>query len=182
MRAAPLVVALTGVLALGPGTWANSAADAIATMRVVDLDGRAWTADSLRGRVTLIDFWATWCAPCLTELPYLKQARARYSTDEFEVLGVSFDVSDRRTLMSWLNRQGVIWPQVFDGRGRNGPAARHFGVIGVPTSFLIGADGSVAATNLRGQRLLTAIEAQVRALRATRSLQRAASTPPAPQS
>jgi thiol-disulfide isomerase/thioredoxin len=182
MRAAPLVITLVAVLALGPGTWANSAADAIATMRVVDLDGRAWTADSLRGRVTLIDFWATWCAPCLTELPYLKQARARYSTDEFEVLGVSFDVSDRRTLTSWLNRQGVIWPQVFDGRGRNGPAARHFGVIGVPTSFLIGADGSVAATNLRGQRLLTAIEAEVRALRAARSLRRAASTPPAPQS
>jgi thiol-disulfide isomerase/thioredoxin len=182
MRAARLAIPLIGVLALGTGTWAKGAADAIATMRLVDIDGRAWTADSLRGRVTLIDFWATWCAPCLTELPYLKQARSRYSTDEFEILGVSFDVSDRRTLMSWLNRQGVMWPQVFDGRGRNGPAARHFAVIGVPTSFLIGGDGSIAATNLRGQRLLTAIDTQVRALRAARSLQRAASTPPESQS
>src|SRR5687768_9588237 len=181
MRAARLVVTVVGILAFRAGTSATSAADAIATMRVVDLDGRAWTADKLRGRVTLIDFWATWCAPCLTELPYLKQARARYSTEEFEILGVSFDVSDRRALLSWLNRQGVFWPQVFDGRGRNGPVARHFGVIGVPTSFLTGADGSIAATNLRGPRLLAAIDAQVRALRATRSLQRAASTPPVPQ-
>jgi thiol-disulfide isomerase/thioredoxin len=137
-------------------------------MRAVDLQGTTWTAGQLRGRVTLIDFWATWCAPCLTELPYLKQARANYSRDEFEVLGVSFDVSDRRTLQSWLNRQGVMWPQVFDGRGRQGPLARHFGVSAVPTSLLVDADGTLAGINLRGKRLLTAIDAEVRELRASR--------------
>ena len=153
---------------LMPSASARTFDQALTSMRAVDLEGTTWTAEQLRGRVTLIDFWATWCAPCLTELPYLKQARANYSRDEFEVLGVSFDVSDRRTLQSWLNRQGVMWPQVFDGRGRRGPLARHFGVSAVPTSLLVDGDGKLAGINLRGKRLLTAIDAEVRELRASR--------------
>ena len=144
----------------------------LGAMRLVDLDGTTWTAEGLRGRVTLIDFWATWCAPCLSELPYLKRARARYGRDEFEVIGVSFDVSDRRTLISWLNRHGVSWPQVFDGRGRTGPAARQFGVAAVPTAFLVSADGRLVAINLRGERLLAEIDAQVAALRSRRARNR----------
>jgi thiol-disulfide isomerase/thioredoxin len=168
MRAAALV--LTLVMAAGSvgGAFDRTAA-AIEAMRLVDLDGAVWTAESLRGRVTLIDFWATWCAPCLTELPYLKRARARYGRDELEVLGVSFDVSDRRALVSWLNRHAVTWPQVFDGRGRTGPAARHFGVSAVPTSFLVSAEGEVVSMNLRGDRLLAAIDVQVGELRRRRA-------------
>jgi thiol-disulfide isomerase/thioredoxin len=167
MRGAVLVLSI--VIAAGSiGRAGERTASAIETMRLVDLDGREWTAARLRGRVTLIDFWATWCAPCLTELPYVKQARARYGRHEFEVLGVSFDVSDRRTLVSWLNRHAVEWPQVFDGRGRTGPAARHFGVSAVPTSFLIGADGALVAMNLRGERLLAAIDEGVNELRRRR--------------
>jgi len=163
-----LAVVVVLFMALVATTSGRTVEEAIATLRAVDLEGRTWSADRLRGRVTLIDFWATWCAPCLTELPYLKQARATYPREEFEILGVSFDVSDRRALQSWLNRQGVDWPQVFDGRGRLGLVARHFGIIAVPTSFLIGADGQVAGTNLRGKQLLNRIEKEVRELRASR--------------
>jgi thiol-disulfide isomerase/thioredoxin len=168
MRLSGVLAALCAVLVLESSAGARTVGDAFATMKLVDLDGRTWTADDLRGRVTLVDFWATWCAPCLTELPFLKRARAQYSREEFEILGVSFDVSDRRTLTSWMNRQGVGWPQVFDGRGRTGPVGRHFGVIGVPTSFLVAADGKLVGMNLRGARLLRAIEAQVRELRSSR--------------
>jgi thiol-disulfide isomerase/thioredoxin len=166
LRAAVLVLAIGA--AAGSTGQAADRATAVHTMRLVDLDGRVWNHDRLRGRVTLIDFWATWCAPCLTELPYLKRARARYSAQEFEILGVSFDVSDRRTLVSWMNRHGVVWPQVFDGRGRSGPAARHFGVAAVPTSFLVDGDARIVASNLRGERLLAAIDAQVNELRTSR--------------
>jgi thiol-disulfide isomerase/thioredoxin len=130
-------------------------------LRLRDTDGRVWTADDLRGRVTLIDVWATWCAPCLTELPYLKRARARYGREDFEILGVSFDVSDRRTFVSWLNRHRVDWPQVFDGRGRQGPAARQLRAVAVPTSYLIDRQGRVVGANLRGERLLAAIDVAV---------------------
>ena len=151
-------------LALAAGHAGAGQGRSLEGMHLVDLDGVTWTADRLRGRVTLIDFWATWCAPCLTELPYLKRARARYDRRQFEVLGVSFDVSDRRTLISWLNRHGVTWPQIFDGRGRTGPGARQFGVTAVPTSFLVNGNGEVVAINLRGERLLAAIDAEVAAL------------------
>jgi thiol-disulfide isomerase/thioredoxin len=166
MRALVLVVAL--LLSGWPVRAHERAADAVRALDVTDLDGTHWRPSRLRGRVTLIDFWATWCAPCLTDLPLLKQTRARYSRDEFEVLGVSFDVSDRRTFISWMNRQGIEWPQVFDSRGARGVAARLFGVHAVPATFLIGADGEVVATNLRGTRLMTAIDEQVRLLRASR--------------
>jgi thiol-disulfide isomerase/thioredoxin len=138
----------------------------VQALDVIDLDGTHWTPARLGGRVTLIEFWATWCAPCLADLPKIKQAYARYPRTEFEVLGVSFDVSDRRTLISWMNRQGVEWPQVFDGRGWRGPAARQFGVRAVPATFLVGADGALVVTNLRGAPLLAAIDEQVRLLRA----------------
>lgn len=131
-------------------------------LQLHDMDGRRWTADDLRGRVTLIDVWATWCAPCLTELPYLTRARARYSREDFEILGVSFDVSDRRTFVSWLNRHRVDWPQVFDGRGRQGPAARQLGAVAVPTSYLIDRQGRLIGMNLRAERLLAAIQAAVK--------------------
>ena len=127
-------------------------------VRIVDMRGTVWSAGQFRGRVTLIEFWATWCAPCLTELPVLKQARARYARDDFEILGVSFDVIDRRTFVSWINRQGVTWPQAFDGRGRHGDAARQLRVVAVPTSYLVDRHGRVVAMNLRGERLLQAIE------------------------
>ena len=127
-------------------------------VRIVDMRGTVWTAERFRGRVTLVEFWATWCAPCLADLPVLKKARARYSRDDFEILGVSFDVIDRRTFVSWINRQGVTWPQAFDGRGRHGEAARQLRVVAVPTSFLVDRQGQVVAMNLRGDRLLAAIE------------------------
>jgi thiol-disulfide isomerase/thioredoxin len=131
-------------------------------LQLHDMDGRTWTAGDLRGRVTLIDVWATWCAPCLTELPYLKRAREQYGREDFEILGVSFDVSDRRTFVSWLNRHRVDWPQVFDGRGRQGPTARQLRVVAVPTSFLVDRHGRLIGMNLRGERLLAAIDAAVK--------------------
>ena len=143
--------------------------DMLAGLRLVDLEGREWTADRLSGRVTLIDFWATWCAPCLEELPFLKRAHAQFSRDELEIIGVSFDRTDRRTFVSWLNRQGVAWPQVFDGRGRHTEVARRFGVTAVPMSFLLNAEGEIVARNLRGERLLHAIADEVHRLHQRRS-------------
>jgi thiol-disulfide isomerase/thioredoxin len=163
MRFVPILIAVS--LAV-PLLHAQTAEETIATMKLTDVAGRTWTAADVRGRVTLIDFWASWCAPCLTELPYLKQARARYPRQELEIIGVSFDVSDRRSFVSWINRHAVTWPQVFDGRGRRGPVARHFGVSAVPTSLLIDAEGRIVARNLRGERLLVEIERQLTKSRA----------------
>lgn len=134
---------------------------AFALLDARDLQGTRWTAASLRGRIVVLDFWATWCAPCLAELPWLRRIQARHG-DRVVVLGVNLDVSDRRTLTGWLRRQGVEWPQLHDGRGYNGDLARQFEVTSLPTSVLIDREGRVQALNLRGERLIAAIDALVR--------------------
>lgn len=129
---------------------------AIDALDVVDLHGKRWTAADLRGRVVLVDFWATWCAPCLTQIPELKRLRAKYG-DRFEVLAISLDSRTRRDLVSWLNQRDVDWPQVHDGRAFSSPSAQRFGVAALPASILV-VNGQIAAYNLRGGELEQAID------------------------
>jgi thiol-disulfide isomerase/thioredoxin len=117
-----------------------------------DIDGRRWTLDGLRGRVVLLDFWATWCAPCLSELPRIKHLRERYSRDDLEIIGVMIEAGSRRTLISWLNRHRIHWPQVHE-RSYSGPVARAYGVRSLPATVLFRRDGSLDETGLRGDRL-----------------------------
>ena len=131
--------------------------EAFATFDVRDMDHRRWTTARLRGRVVLLDFWATWCAPCLADLPWYRQIVERFDA-RVQVIGISLDVTDRRTLAAWLNRQRVDWPQVWDARGYDSPLAEQFGVTALPTSILVGPDGRVVAVNLRAERLVAAIE------------------------
>jgi thiol-disulfide isomerase/thioredoxin len=129
---------------------------AVDSLDILDLQGRRWTAAELSGRIVLIDFWATWCAPCLGQIPELKRLRQKHG-DQFEILAISLDSVARREMVVWLNRQGVTWPQVHDGRAFNSPAVRPFGVRALPASLLI-ADGKIAAENLRGRQLEEAVD------------------------
>lgn len=132
--------------------------NAFATFEGVDLHGRRWAARGLAGQVVVIDFWASWCAPCLADVPWLRRLHERGARGGTQVIGVSLDVSDRRTLMAWLNRHRVDWPQIWEDRGYEGRLARQFGVTSLPTSILVGADGRVVAVGLRGDRLLAAVD------------------------
>lgn len=161
-----LAMAASGVLVLASPSAAQSpsfgvrdAAElqaAVDALEVVDLQGRRWTAADLRDRIVLIDFWATWCAPCLAQIPELKRLRDRHGR-RFEVLAISLDARSRRDLIAWLNRQGITWPQVHDGRAFSSPVARGFRVTAVPASVLV-VDGRIAALNLRGDALQKTVE------------------------
>jgi thiol-disulfide isomerase/thioredoxin len=125
-----------------------------------DIDGRPLSSTLLRGRVVLVDFWATWCAPCLAELPRLQQLHRAYADRGLTIVGVSLDRSSTRDFRSWLQRQGVRWPQVREGFGYDGPLTRLFGVETLPASFLFDADGRLLAARRQGGSL----DADVRAL------------------
>jgi len=131
--------------------------------QAIDLDGRTWSSETLRGRVVLIDFWATWCAPCLAELPRLRRLHAAYGSREFVIIGVSLDRSSVRDFRSWLQRQGIGWPQVREVGGYDSPLAAGFGVDVLPATFLVGRDGHLVARDLRGAALETRIRALVEA-------------------
>jgi thiol-disulfide isomerase/thioredoxin len=131
--------------------------EAFAAFRARDLDGRVLTADSLRGRIVILDFWATWCAPCLAEVPTLQRLRRAHDPARVALIGISLDTLDRRGLIAWLNRQGVTWTQVHDRRAYNGDLPRQFQVVGLPTSYVFDGEGRLVASNLRGDRLLRAV-------------------------
>lgn len=127
-----------------------------------DLQGRTWTAESLEGKVVLVDFWATWCAPCLAQLPHLKKLDERYRDDGLVILGIALDTLDRRQLHGFLQRHGVTWPQVHEPRSLGSEPARKFSVEAVPATRLIDRQGRLVAQDLKGRALEAAIEALLR--------------------
>ena len=112
------------------------------TMR--DLDGRTITTDDLRGKVTLVNFWATWCGPCRAEIPDLIQLQARYP-DHLQVIGVSADEGPVLVVEDFATQFGINYPIVMSTPELN----RAFpGVRALPTSFIVDPEGRVVRTHV----------------------------------
>jgi thiol-disulfide isomerase/thioredoxin len=120
-----------------------------------DLAGRRWTLEAMRGHVVLVDFWATWCGPCMGEIPRLKEAYAKYHDRGFEIVGVSLDGGKREQFEKALAKHGIAWPQIWDGKGWQAAVARRFRIQGIPSPFLLDREGRVVAWDFeaRGKKL-----------------------------
>jgi thiol-disulfide isomerase/thioredoxin len=110
-----------------------------------------------------VDFWATWCAPCLEDLPRLRRLHARHAARGLTIIGVSLDRSSTRDFRSWLQRQAIGWPQVREAGGYDSALARAFAVEAIPASFLFDRDGRLRAAQLRGDALDGAVTALLEA-------------------
>ena len=127
------------------------------------LDDARLKLSDFRGKVVLIDFWATWCAPCVAELPNVKKAHERFGADGFVVVSISFD-KDAATAKKFAAKRGMSWPQVWVKGADKSPLAKLYNVVGIPATFLVGPDGKVVAKDLRGDKLISAVEREVRKL------------------
>ena len=116
------------------------------------IDGEIFDLSEMKNKVVLVDFWATWCGPCLKELPTLKSAYEKHHVEGFEILGISLD-QDQNALKDFLKAQKMTWPQQFDAKGWENEFAKKFGISSIPATFLIGKDGKIAAKNLHGPAL-----------------------------
>ena len=103
-------------------------------------------------KVTLIDFWASWCGPCRAEMPNVKACYEKYKDKGFSIVGISFD----QDLQAWKDattQLGITWPQLSDLKGWQCKAAEVYYIRSIPSTILFSPDGKVIATNLRGDEL-----------------------------
>jgi thiol-disulfide isomerase/thioredoxin len=122
---------------------------------VKTLEGKELKLADFRGKFVLLDFWASWCAPCLAEMPNLQAVEDQYAKDpRFVVIGLSLDdqpgpaaSSVKALKLSW--RQGFVGP--------DSPVVSAYGATAIPATFLIGPDGNILARDLRGEKTKTAL-------------------------
>jgi peroxiredoxin len=122
---------------------------------VKDLDGKPVRLVGLRGKYVLVDFWATWCEPCLDEMPRLQAAYDAHHAKGLEIVGVSLDET-RATVTDFLKGQKLPWTQVHNATS-NGDLVESFGVVNIPASYLIDPDGIITRIDLRGETLATVL-------------------------
>ena len=115
-------------------------------------DGETITLESLRGKVVLIDFWASWCGPCRKENPNVVRVYDEYKDKGFEILGVSLDNKKDRWVKA-IADDNLTWPQISDLQGWRSAVARQYGVSSIPQTVLLDAEGRILARNLRGAAL-----------------------------
>jgi thiol-disulfide isomerase/thioredoxin len=137
-------------------------------------DGREVDFEKLRGKVVLIDFWATWCGPCVKEIPSILAAYRKYHDQGFEVVGITLELTDAKPgdtpeqatarlaaakarLLEFVAKENLPWPQYFDGTGRKNPYTARYGIQSIPAMFLVDQSGMVVSMDARGAKLEPAL-------------------------
>ena len=122
-------------------------------------DGKNVSLSDYRGKIVLLDFWASWCGPCLREVPNVKKVYDKFHDKGFEILSVSLD--DKKD--NWVNaieKNDLDWGHVSSLKGWSCPVAKLYNVSGVPAMLLIDKEGKIVATKLRGDLLMEKVAEQ----------------------
>ena len=124
-----------------------------------DLDGNPIRLGDLSGRPVIVNFWASWCGPCVEEFPLLEDAAARHEADGLAVVGIVYQ--DRsEAARAFMRRNGASWPAAMDPGER---VAAAYGILGPPETFFIGRDGTIVARHI-GQLSEASLDEKVAAI------------------
>lgn len=117
-----------------------------------DVNDKPFTLSSLKGKYVLVDFWASWCAPCRAENPNVVKAYNELKGKNFEIVSISLD-SSKKPWLNAIEKDGMPWIHVSDLKGWKNEVALKYGISAVPQNFLIDPNGMVIGKNLRGEEL-----------------------------
>lgn len=116
------------------------------------VDGREVDLSQMKGKVVLVDFWATWCGPCIAELPNVIKAYEKLHPKGFEIVGISFDQKDaKEKLVKFVAEKKMPWPQFYDGQGWGNKFGKQYGINSIPAMWLVDKKGNLVDVNARGK-------------------------------
>ncbi len=125
---------------------------------VKDLDGKPLSVAGYKGKVVMLDFWATWCGPCVGEVPNVAAVYAKYHDKGFEIIGVSLDqVGAKDKLISFTKEHNMPWRQYYDGKFWTNDLAVKYGVQSIPATYLLDGSGKIIGKDVRGEALEPAV-------------------------
>lgn len=125
-----------------------------------DVAGKPLSIANYKGKIVLVDFWATWCGPCRMEMPSVQEAYQKYHDKGFEIIGVSLDI-DQQKLLDYLKENNIPWPQYFDGQQWDNKLAVKYGIDAIPMNYLLDGNGKIIGKSLRGEDLISMVATAV---------------------
>ncbi|MSU64679.1 MAG: TlpA family protein disulfide reductase [Opitutus sp.] len=124
----------------------------------VDLQGAPLSIAKYKGKVVLLDFWATWCGPCIAELPTVVEAYKKFHSKGFEIIGISLDKADaKEKLVAFTKEHEMPWVQYYDGKYWENKLVATYGIRSIPATFLLDGEGKIVGKDLRGPALEAAV-------------------------